>query len=50
MQQCTELKKAQREGCVKIDDIAKEVEDLKVEDRSTIWNTDLIESLELQTC
>lgn len=36
------------EGCVKIDAIAKEIEDIQVTDRSKIWNTDLIESLELQ--
>lgn len=36
------------EGCVKIDEIAKEIDHISVSDRSKIWNTDLIESLELQ--
>jgi succinate dehydrogenase (ubiquinone) flavoprotein subunit len=38
-----------REGCVKMDDIyADMTSDLKVVDRSMIWNTDLVEALELQ--
>ncbi|KAL2912878.1 succinate dehydrogenase flavoprotein subunit [Polyrhizophydium stewartii] len=36
------------EGVTKIDEVAKKVKDLKVMDRGLIWNTDLIESLELQ--
>jgi len=35
------------EGQTKIDAIAKSVEDVRVSDRSLIWNTDLIETLEL---
>lgn len=37
-----------KEGIAKIDEIAKELADLKIEDRSLIWNTDLIETLELE--
>merc|ERR1712025_1035919 len=36
------------EGAKQIDDIAQGLFDLKLEDRSLIWNTDLIETLELQ--
>jgi succinate dehydrogenase (ubiquinone) flavoprotein subunit len=36
------------EGAVKIDDGALMMKDLKVTDRSLIWNTDLIETLELR--
>ena len=35
------------EGQVKIDAVAKSIEDVNVTDRSLIWNTDLIETLEL---
>merc|ERR1712025_651863 len=36
------------EGAKQIADIAQGLFDLKLEDRSLIWNTDLIETLELQ--
>jgi succinate dehydrogenase / fumarate reductase flavoprotein subunit len=35
------------EGQTKIDAIAKSIADVKVSDRSLIWNTDLVETLEL---
>jgi succinate dehydrogenase / fumarate reductase flavoprotein subunit len=35
------------EGCKKMADIAKKMGDLKVTDRSLIWNSDLMETLEL---
>jgi len=35
------------EGCVKLDAIADKIHRLKITDRSMIWNTDLIEGLEL---
>jgi succinate dehydrogenase (ubiquinone) flavoprotein subunit len=35
------------EGCVKIDQVAKEMESLHVSDKSLVWNTDLVEALEL---
>ncbi|KAI9091016.1 FAD binding domain-containing protein [Phlyctochytrium arcticum] len=36
------------EGVVKIDQVAKKLNDLKTTDRGLIWNTDLVETLELQ--
>jgi len=36
------------EGCEKVDKIVGEFSDVKIEDRSLIWNSDLIETLELQ--
>jgi succinate dehydrogenase (ubiquinone) flavoprotein subunit len=35
------------EGVIKVDEIAEETGRLKIRDRSMIWNTDLIEALEL---
>jgi len=35
------------EGCVKLDAIADKIHRLKITDRSMVWNTDLIEGLEL---
>lgn len=40
--------KTLKEGCDKLDAIAKSISDLKVSDRSLIFNTDLIEALELE--
>lgn len=37
-----------QEGRVKIDETVKSFSDVKIEDRSMVWNTDLIETLELQ--
>jgi succinate dehydrogenase (ubiquinone) flavoprotein subunit len=37
-----------KQGCDKIASIWKELDDLKVSDRGMIWNSDLIETLELQ--
>merc|ERR1711871_1533096 len=36
------------EGCVKIDEDVQKLKDVKLTDRSLVWNTDLIETLELQ--
>ena len=36
------------EGKVKIDEVVKKFDDVQVKDKSLIWNTDLIETLELQ--
>lgn len=36
------------EGCRKMDEIVKEIDDIRVDDKSMIWNTDLVETLELQ--
>ena len=40
--------KSLQEGVQKIDQVAKKMKDLKVTDRGMIWNTDLVETLELQ--
>lgn len=37
-----------QEGCKVMADIYKEFKDIKVSDRSLIWNSDLVETLELQ--
>jgi len=36
------------EGCVKIDEVCKSMADVGITDRSMVWNTDLVETLELQ--
>lgn len=36
------------EGKVKIDEVVKSFENIKVTDKSLIWNTDMVETLELQ--
>jgi|EP00908_Phaeocystis_cordata_P008150 succinate dehydrogenase (ubiquinone) flavoprotein subunit len=36
------------EGCVKIDEVCKSMVDVGITDRSMVWNTDLVETLELQ--
>merc|ERR1712060_632815 len=36
------------EGCTKVMEVCKSVEDIGITDRSMIWNTDLVEALELQ--
>ena len=36
------------EGCVKVDAVVDTFRDVKVEDTSLIWNTDLVETLELR--
>ena len=40
--------KTLREGCAKMDKVFASFDDVRVSDRSLIWNTDLIETLELQ--
>jgi succinate dehydrogenase / fumarate reductase flavoprotein subunit len=35
------------EGVQKLHDVAAQIEDIRIEDRSLIWNSDLIEALEL---
>jgi len=37
-----------KEGCAKMDKIYEGMSDLKLSDRGLIWNTDLVETLELQ--
>uniref|UniRef100_A0A5S6R1P3 Succinate dehydrogenase [ubiquinone] flavoprotein subunit, mitochondrial n=1 Tax=Trichuris muris TaxID=70415 RepID=A0A5S6R1P3_TRIMR len=36
------------DGCKKMQDVYKQIFDIKLSDRSMIWNTDLMEALELQ--
>jgi succinate dehydrogenase / fumarate reductase, flavoprotein subunit len=40
--------KTLKEGCEKMDKIYRGFDDVKVSDRSLIWNSDLVETLELQ--
>ena len=40
--------KTLQEGCAKMADLYKELSDIQVADRSMIWNSDLVETLELQ--
>ena len=37
-----------QEGCKRMNEVVKEIRDVGVTDRSMIWNTDLVETLELQ--
>ncbi|XP_013774494.1 succinate dehydrogenase [ubiquinone] flavoprotein subunit, mitochondrial-like [Limulus polyphemus] len=37
-----------KEGCRKMSDLYKAMEDIKLSDRGMVWNTDLVETLELQ--
>ena len=36
------------EGCRLVDEIGKMYPDIKLSDRGTVWNTDLVEALELE--
>lgn len=42
------LEETLQEGCRKMTDLYGKLADLKITDRSLIWNSDLVESLELQ--
>jgi len=39
-----------KEGVVKMEQMDKQMEDLKVSDSGLVWNSDLVETLELQNC
>ncbi|XP_043190622.1 succinate dehydrogenase [ubiquinone] flavoprotein subunit, mitochondrial-like isoform X1 [Amphibalanus amphitrite] len=39
-----------QEGCNKMAEVYENMEDLKLSDRGLVWNTDLVETLELQNC
>ncbi|XP_037080082.1 succinate dehydrogenase [ubiquinone] flavoprotein subunit, mitochondrial-like [Pollicipes pollicipes] len=39
-----------QEGCNKMAEVYENMEDLKLYDRGLVWNTDLVETLELQNC
>jgi len=36
------------EGCAKLDQVASTLPQIKINDRSTVWNSDLVEALELE--
>ena len=40
--------KSLKEGCAKMDKIAASLADIRIDDKSLIWNTDLIEACELE--
>ncbi|MEQ9684471.1 MAG: succinate dehydrogenase flavoprotein subunit [Rhodospirillales bacterium] len=40
--------KTLKEGCDKMDQVWKSKDDMRIEDRSMIWNSDLVEALELE--
>ena len=40
--------KTLKEGCDKIDEIYDTYKDVKITDKGLVWNTDLIETLELE--
>ena len=37
-----------QEGCKRMNEVVKEIREVGITDRSMIWNTDLVETLELQ--
>ena len=39
-----------KEGVEKMEKLDKDMEDLKVSDSGLVWNSDLVETLELQNC
>ena len=39
-----------KEGVEKMEQLDKDMEDLKVSDSGLVWNSDLVETLELQNC
>merc|ERR1712029_349798 len=39
-----------KEGVEKMKNVWKDMEDLKVSDSGMVWNSDLVETLELQNC
>ncbi|MBF0326965.1 succinate dehydrogenase flavoprotein subunit [Magnetospirillum moscoviense] len=40
--------KSLAEGCAKMDQVASTLPQIKINDRSTVWNSDLVEALELE--
>ena len=39
-----------KKGVEKMNGIWKQMDDVKVSDKSMVWNSDLVETLELQNC
>jgi succinate dehydrogenase (ubiquinone) flavoprotein subunit len=42
------IEKTLQEGCDKIDEVYQMYHDVKINDKGLVWNTDLIETLELE--
>ena len=42
------LQETLEEGCKKMDDIIASFDDVGITDRSMVWNTDLLEAMELE--
>lgn len=42
------IEKTLKEGCDKIDEIYQDFHHVKINDKGLVWNTDLIETLELE--
>lgn len=40
--------KTLKEGCDKIDEVYESFKDVKINDKGLVWNTDLLETLELE--
>lgn len=40
--------KTLKEGCDKIDEVYESFNDVKINDKGLVWNTDLLETLELE--
>ena len=41
------IEKTLKEGCDTIDEVYQQFHDVKINDKGLVWNTDLIETLEL---
>lgn len=42
------IEKTLKEGCDRMDEVYKTYKDVKITDKGLVWNTDLIETLELE--
>lgn len=42
------IEKTLKEGCDNMDEIYQQYHDVKINDKGLVWNTDLIETLELE--
>lgn len=42
------IQKTLQEGCDRIDEVYQKFHDVKINDKGLVWNTDLIETLELE--
>ncbi|CAK55906.1 unnamed protein product (macronuclear) [Paramecium tetraurelia] len=48
MQLCSELKRLQQEGVEKVKEIYSRKDDVRIKDKGLVWNSDLVEGLELE--